>query len=140
MNMNKPIREGFVAEEEKDKQPRAAPPPHMEDPLPPEPEKAKEKWPVVVKLMHKEITGNNGEMLDRLEFRQPRGGDINRYGNPCRVNQEGDVVIDERKMHYVMSALCGVLPPLLEAMDPRDWNSCAYRLRDFFLPDLRGWL
>ena len=133
----RPMREGFVEQDEV-KVPRAAPPPHMEDPPPPPEERSAadflkaEKWPVVVKLLHKQITNNNGEMINQLEFRQPRGGDINRYGNPCRINQEGDVVIDERKMHYVMAALCGVLPPMLEAMDPRDWNSCAYRLRDFF--------
>jgi hypothetical protein len=133
----KTLREGFVKEEEK--VPRTAPPPVLEEP-PQEVEAVKEKWPIVVKLIHKPIPDNSGSIIDRLEFRQPRGGDINRYGNPCRVNQDGDVVIDERKMHYVMSALCGILPPLLEAMDPRDWNSCAYRLRDFFLPDLRAWL
>jgi hypothetical protein len=140
------VREGFQPEPlVQEKAPKAAPPPHMEEPPAPE-EKSpadllrSDRWPVVVKLLHKSIPNNDGVLVDQLEFRQPRGGDINRYGNPCRINQEGDVVIDERKMHYVMSALCGILPPLLEAMDPRDWNSCAYRLRDFFLPDLRAWL
>jgi hypothetical protein len=52
---------------------------------------------------------------------------------------DGEIIIEERKMTYIMGALCGILPPLLEQMDPRDWNSCAYRLRKFFLPDLRGW-
>jgi hypothetical protein len=145
----RPIREGFQeakpAEEQKEPKfsQRAAPPPHMEE-SPAAEERSEplrtDKWPIVVKLIHKPIPNSNGEIVDRLEFRQPRGGDINRYGNPCRINQEGDVVIDERKMHYVMAALSGVLPPTLEAMDPRDWNSCAYRLRDFFLPDLRSWL
>lgn len=138
----KPIREGFVDPDKDRVAARAAPPPHMEDPPPQDGglDSSKEVWPVVVKLIHKSITTPEGEIMDRLSFRQPRGGDINRYGNPCRVNQEGDVIIDERKMHYIMSALCGVLPPVLESMDPRDWNSCAYRLRDFFLPDLRAWL
>jgi hypothetical protein len=98
-----------------------------------------EHWPIVVKLMYKPIKDERNNTLTELSFREPRGGDINRYGNPCRINQEGDVVIDERKMHYIMSALCGVLPPMLEMLDPRDWNSCAYRLRNFFLPDLRSW-
>jgi hypothetical protein len=136
----RPVREGFV-DPSQEKAPRAAPPPHMEEsPVQDPVSEPKEVWPVVVRLIHKKISNNEGEVVDRLSFRQPRGGDINRYGNPCRVNQEGDVVIDERKMHYIMAALSGILPPLLEAMDPRDWNSCAYRLRDFFLPDLRAWL
>jgi hypothetical protein len=42
-------------------------------------------------------------------------------------------------MMRVMAALSGVLLPLLEPMDTRDWNSCAYRLRNFFLPDLGAW-
>jgi Phage tail assembly chaperone proteins, E, or 41 or 14 len=138
----RPLREGFQPEEPPEKIPRAAPPPHMEDPPVQDggAEPLAEKWPIIVKLIHKKIANQEGELLDRLSFRQPRGGDINRYGNPCRVNQEGDVVIDERKMHYIMAALSGILPPMLEQMDPRDWNSCAYRLRDFFLPDLRAWL
>jgi hypothetical protein len=154
MNVATPImREGFVeaqrpgaatarpAEEKEKKPPPTMPAPEMEEP--PGPDAAdfmKEQWPIVVRLLHKKIANNTGELVDHLSFREPRGGDINRYGNPCRVNREGDVVIDERKMHYVMAALCNVLPPMLDAMDPRDWNSCAYRLRDFFLPDLRAWL
>ena len=144
--MDKPsVREGFVLtgkadEEQRKQQARAAPPPELEEPPPQDDEPFKESWPIRVKLIHGTVANNVGEQVEVLEFRQPRGGDINRYGNPCRVNREGDVVIDERKMHYIMAALCGILPPLLEQMDPRDWNSCAYRLRDFFLPDLRAWL
>jgi hypothetical protein len=122
-----------------EKTPRPAPPPVLEEPPRPEEKPFGTSWPIVVKLLHKKIANNNGELVDALIFREPRGGDINRYGNPCRINQDGDVVIDERKMSYVMAALCGILPPMLENMDTRDWNSCAYRLRDFFLPDLRAW-
>ena len=99
----------------------------------------KEIWPVKVKLLYKSIRTEEGELLHELSFREPTGGDINRYGNPIRVNQEGDVIIDERKMMVMMSALTGVFQPFLETMDPRDWNSCAYRLRGFFLPDLSAW-
>ena len=72
-----------------------------------------------------------------MSLREPRAGDINRYGNPVRVNQDGDVIIDERKMTYMMAALSGILPPFIEEMDPRDWNSCAYRLRAFFSCPIR---
>jgi hypothetical protein len=103
------------------------------------PEIVQTTWPIVVKLLYKPIMNDKGQMVDELSFREPRGGDINRYGNPCRLNQEGEIMIEERKMHWIMAALSGILPPLLEAMDPRDWNSCAYRLRGFFLPDTRAW-
>lgn len=99
----------------------------------------REVWPIRVKLLHKAVRDNKGNEVRELSFREPTGADINRYGNPVRVNQDGDIVIDERKMTWIMSALSGILTPMLERMDPRDWNSAAYRLRGFFLPDPAAW-
>lgn len=144
-----PFREGFV-DPNQQQPPAAMPPPELE-PSPVELETdtpaaatvtdiVQDTWPVVVRLLYKPLVIPGGPTYTELSFREPRGGDINRYGNPCRVNQEGDVLIEERKMHYIMAALSGVLPPYLEMLDPRDWNSCAYRLRHFFAPDPRAWL
>jgi len=134
--MNKPTRhEGFVEAEpvvEPNEQP-AAPAEEIPEGRP------AEEWPVKVKLLHRPIRGVKGEMIHELSFREPTGGDINRYGNPCHVNQEGDVVILERKMSTMMAALSGVLPPMIDLLDPRDWASAAYRLRGFFLPDPASW-
>jgi hypothetical protein len=107
-------------------------------PVPPDPEE-KETWPVKVKLLHKKVRNMKGEMVSELSFREPTGGDINRYGNPCQVDQYGDVIILDRKMITMMAVLSGILQPFLEAMDPRDYNSCAYRLRGFFIPDPAAW-
>lgn len=96
-------------------------------------------WPITVQLLYKSIKNDKGEEVNSLTFREPRAGEINRIGNPTRMLWDGEIIIEERKMTYIMGALCGILPPLLEMMDPRDWNSCAYRLRKFFLPDLRAW-
>jgi hypothetical protein len=96
-----------------------------------------ELWPIVVKLTFKPIRNNRGEVVNELSFREPKGGDINRYGNPVRMNSQGDWVIEERKMHYVMAALSDILPPFLDQMDPRDWNFAAYELMRFFLPSRR---
>ena len=158
--MNKPApREGFVADTIEDdvvvtpprQQQRVEPQParpqprqqrtetQQPKPAAPPPLQDKEMWPVKVRLLYKPVRTEDGEMLHELSFREPTGGDINRYGNPIRVNQDGDVIIDERKMMVMMSALTGVFQPFLETMDPRDWNSCAYRLRGFFLPDLSAW-
>ena len=109
------------------------------EPPAPDQEPEKETWPITVKLLHKKIRGPKGEMVSELTFREPTGGDINRYGNPCMVNQDGDVVIIERKMTTIIAVLSGVLQPFIEGMDPRDWNSCAYRLRGFFIPDPAAW-
>lgn len=147
MNVN-PKREGFVDDQVKPEpeiispsggKTRAMPPPEIE-PSPAElPPLEQDEWPIVVKLLYRPIRNNRGEDIKEVSLREPRAGDINRYGNPIRVNQDGDVIIDERKMTYMIAALSGVLPPFIEEMDPRDWNSCAYRLRRFFLPDPAAW-
>jgi hypothetical protein len=98
-----------------------------------------EDWPITVQLLYRPVKNDKGEEVWNLTFREPRASEINRIGNPTRMLWDGEIIIEERKMTYIMGALCGILPPLLEAMDPRDWNSCAYRLRKFFLPDLRAW-
>jgi hypothetical protein len=136
--MNKPIREGFVAEEPVDP-PADAPAIESAAPEPTPFERVAETWPIKVKLIHKPIRDNKGNELRELSFRQPTGGDINRYGMPVRIDMDGDVQMDEKKMTLMMTALTGVMTPFLEAMDPRDWSSCAYRLRNFFLPDPAAW-
>ena len=99
----------------------------------------REEWPVTVQLLYRPIRNDKGEEVWSLTFREPRASEINRIGNPTRMLWVGEIFIEERKMTYIMASLCGILEPLIEAMDPRDWNSCAYRLRKFFLPDLRAW-
>jgi hypothetical protein len=132
----KPFREGFVAPDgDKDRHAEPA----LEPSPAPVPEVPAETWPITVKLLHKPIRNNTNEMVKELILREPTGGDINRYGNPVRFNNEGEMLIDERKMTLVIAALSGILPPFIEMMDPRDWNSVAYRLRVFFLPDPAAW-
>jgi hypothetical protein len=131
-----PKREGFI--DPSAKSPVAGNGPVIDRP-PQEVLPALDTWPIRVKLLHKPVRNNQGDLVHELVFREPTGGDINRYGNPCRVNVDGEVVIDEQKMMRVIAALSGILPPFLDAMDPRDWNSCAYRLRNFFLPEVAAW-
>jgi hypothetical protein len=145
MNVS-PKREGFVDEQQPAApKPRPVAPPIIE-PSPAEtateadaPLHLQAQWPIVIKLLYRPIRNTRGEEVKEVRMREPRAGDINRYGNPIRVNQEGDVVIDERKMTFMIAALTDILPPFIEEMDPRDWNSCAYRLRRFFLPDPAAW-
>jgi len=130
-----PRREGFIDADAKE-----AVDPVLRETQLTEQAKPESEWPIRVKLVHKPIRNNKNELVNELSFREPTGGDINRYGNPVRIDMNGDVIIDERKMSMMMGSLAGVLTPFLEAMDPRDWNSCAYRLRSFFLPDPEAWL
>jgi hypothetical protein len=138
--MNKPNkREGFVSSTEPVDESPSGPVIDHEPATADAPSVVEEAWPVKVKLMHKPIRGPKGNMIQELSFREPTGGDINRYGNPCMVDQNGDVVILDRKMTTMIAVLSGVLQPFIETMDPRDWNSCAYRLRGFFIPDPAAW-
>jgi hypothetical protein len=128
--MNQPIRrEGFQQDVERPQQARPAP-------AAPAPAAAAEVWPIKVKLLHKALRDpSEPEDIRELSFRQPTAGDINRCGNPCRIDGNGDLQIDERKMTLIMAQLSGVLSPILEQMDARDWATCRWRLQNFFLPD-----
>jgi hypothetical protein len=137
--MNKQAnREGFVKADPLPETPDPAAGPIIDNEPDDVVEQPKEVWPVKVRLLHRGVR-QGAETVHELTFREPTGGDINRCGNPCHVNQDGDVIILERKMTTMMSQLSGILPPFIEAMDPRDWNSCAYRLRGFFIPDPTAW-
>ena len=131
--MERPRREGFIEVPDAEAARPAPPAP------PPAPVDRVDEWPVRVKLLHKQVRNNRNEPVDELVFREPTAGDINRYGNPCRIGIDGEVLFDEQKMLRVIAALSGILLPNLEQMDPRDWNSCAYRLRSFFLPEVAAW-
>jgi hypothetical protein len=139
-------REGFVQEDDEPVRPapkvveaKVEPPP----PPVPEPEEAGifvTKWPMRIKLMHRPIRDEKNQEISVISFREPTGSDINRYGAPVRLSADGQFDIDDRKMAAMMSALSGHLLPILERMDPRDWQSCAYRLRLYFQPDTSGWI
>ena len=133
--MNAPVaKEGFQRADPVAPQAAPASEPASAPPAP-KVEEYKETWPIKVKLIHKPIRDQNDRELKELSFREPTAGDINRYGNPVRLTDDYDAVIDERKMTLIMANLSGVLSPMLDKMDPRDWNSCADRLRTFFLPE-----
>lgn len=152
--MNKPMREGFVEDEPFDDDPdrvieskRLDPPSVVEDSVGIDDE-ALPEWPLTIKLIHKPITRGRGEEINELTFREPTAMDIIRCGgNPCRIEiidlPSGQVafypMIDDVKMMRVMANLSGMLEPQLQKMDPRDYNSCAHRLRRFFLPEQGVW-
>jgi hypothetical protein len=139
--MNKPVREGFVDDKQLAEVEAAQPERPADTPsdAPAQIVLIPEKWPVTVKLLRKPVRNAKNELVSELTFREPTGRDITRYGNPVHIDQTGEAKIDEQKMTLIISGLSGTLLPFIEAMDPRDWNSCAYRLRGFFLPDPAAW-
>jgi hypothetical protein len=149
------MREGFIAGDSQapPPMPRSRPPQPQQalSPPPSEPQvvdvaadeltaavtppvEEQEKWPLHVKLKHRQILGNKRELLSEIVFREPTAADIIQCGNPVFMTDAG-ARFDERKMTMMMAQLSGVIRPLLDSMHPRDWNSCAYRLFPFFLPD-----
>ena len=139
--MNKPIRrEGFQPEATKPA--AAAPEPQADAPEDQEQQEQQsivETWPITVKLLNKPIRNNKNEEIREISFREPTGGDINRCGNPVRLGENLEILMDEKKMTLMIAALSGILSPNIDRMDPRDWCSCAYRLRGFFLPNFAAW-
>lgn len=122
-------------------QPSAPEPPASgELPAPVNLEPRKETWPIKVRLIHKPTRDAKNQPTSELSFREPTGKDINECGNPVRLDNNFEAIIDERKMSLMMSQLAGIHHPFIEALDPRDWNSCAYRLRGFFVPSMEGWV
>lgn len=152
--MNRPEREGFVAAEkiddDEDEQAAAATAAAQptEEEAPPPVEELLDEWPLTIKLLHRQVETRPGMSVDELTFREPAAGDLMRAGgNPCKVEivemGGGRVtwqpVIDDAKMLRLMASLSGVLEPYLQRMDPRDYASCAHRLRRFFLPEQGIW-
>lgn len=132
--MNKPEREGFVDDEPVEELTKAP------IPVPELPE-----WPLVIPLRHKPIKRSEVDIVSELKFREPTAFDLIKCGgNPCRLEVSemltGNRVvyswtIDDSRMMRLMANLCGVLEPQLQRMDPRDYATCAYKLRYFFIPD-----
>jgi hypothetical protein len=131
------MREGFVEDQPIDDVDDTTKIPAVTDAPSPPPE----EWPITVRLLHKQVRNNAGEMVSELHFREPTANDIARAGgNPCRLDGNLDPIIDDAKMLRIMAHLSGVMEPFLQRMDPRDYNSCAYRLRNFFLPEAAAWV
>jgi len=144
----KPTREGFVEDEPVTDDQVTGATQAIEPAEPEPPVEDIPDWPMVIKLLHKPIQKNRNEMIDEITFREPTAMDIIRCGgNPCRIEitevSGGQViynpVIDDMKMMRLMANLSGMLEPQLQKMDPRDYVSCAHRLRRFFLPEQGIW-
>jgi hypothetical protein len=84
----------------------------------------------------------NGDEVNELKFREPTAGDIERVGsNPVNIEQIGEsgklkVTFDSKAMSHMMSILAAVPPSTIRQMHPKDWNTAAWELASFFMPDL----
>lgn len=93
--------------------------------------------PVKVAL-RKAITAHGEEVMS-IEFREPTGADIENYGNPVNIDFASSppkISFDERKMAQMMAGLAGVPPSSIRQMHPKDWNTAAWSVAGFFVPDM----
>lgn len=93
----------------------------------------------IVQTLRKPIIAN-GDEVNELTFREPTAADIERVGNPVNIDMlSGEipkVTFDARAMTQMLALLAMVPPSTIRQMHPRDWNSAAWQLASFFLPDL----
>jgi hypothetical protein len=81
----------------------------------------------------------NGEEVKELKFREPTAGDIDRAGNPVLLDMFSDppkITFDAKAMTTMMAALAAVPPSTIKQMHPKDWNTAAWQLAGFFMPEL----
>jgi len=96
--------------------------------------------PLVVKL-RKPIKLGSEETITELTFREPTASDIERCGNPVEIDFFGGgdtpkMSFNAKSMSAMMSVLAAVPPSTIKKMATRDWNSAAWTLASFFLPDM----
>lgn len=114
--------------------------------MPEEEKKTEEKkdeikvGPVVVKLSFP--IEANGETLNEISFREPTAADIELCGNPVCLDwsHSGPTAspkpyFDAKVMTHMMSVLAAVPPSSIRKMKTRDWNTAAWGLAGFFMPD-----
>jgi hypothetical protein len=93
----------------------------------------------LVMVLRKPVTAN-GEEVSQLTFREPTAGDIEQVGNPVLLDfLSGDnpkATFDAKAMTQMMSRLAMVPPSTIRAMHPRDWNTAAWNLASFFMPEM----
>jgi hypothetical protein len=81
----------------------------------------------------------NGEEVKELKFREPTAGDIDRAGNPVLLDMFSDppkITFDAKAMTSMMAALAAVPPSTIKQMHTKDWNTAAWQLAGYFMPEL----
>lgn len=112
-------------------QPAAAPP--QPAPQPPLQEEVK---PIEI-VLRRPIVAHDGERKS-LVLREPTVRDIEKFGLPVSLDfSKGtpNPTFDPQRMTQMLAMLANVTPREIQALDPRDWTSCAWAVAPFFVPD-----
>ena len=79
----------------------------------------------------------HGDMVKKLTFRRPTGGDIMALGDNYPIHIDwttGLIRPNPPAMGEMMSTLAQVPPSTIKALDAEDWSTCAHALMGFFPP------
>lgn len=79
----------------------------------------------------------HGEMLKKMTFRKPTGGDLMAMGTgyPIIIDwSTGGMMPNPAVMGQMMSQLAAVPPSTIKAMSAEDFSTCAFKLMRFFPP------
>lgn len=111
----------------------------MADEVKPDPKPVNGATTDVVVILRKPVIAH-GDEVKELRFREPTAADIELCGNPVNIDFiSGDtpkMTFNEKAMSRMMSTLAAVPPSTIKQMHTRDWNSAAWNLASFFMPDL----
>lgn len=90
--------------------------------------------------LREKIPNQDGDLVDEISFRKPRGGDIMRCGYPVKFVPGQDIetaTLDAVNAAKMLSALSGIPLSMIERMDPNDMTDCAWGIAGFFIPGFR---
>jgi len=97
------------------------------------------EWPKKLTL-RKAVHGGDGTEVMELSFREPTVDDIQRCGDPCRIDYFGGeppkVIYNDNAVSAMMSTLAAVPPSTIKAMHLKDWKNARLLLTVPFLEDL----
>jgi hypothetical protein len=81
----------------------------------------------------------HGEAVKELVVREPTGMDIMRAGNPVLIDfnmTPPQVSFDAPKMRAMIATLCSVPTSTVDKLSAKDWNTVAWGVASFFIPDM----
>jgi hypothetical protein len=92
----------------------------------------------IVIVLRKAVIAH-GDEVKELRFREPTAGDIEKCGNPVNIDffsGKPKMTFNEVAMSAMMSQLAAVPPSTIRSLNTKDWNTAAWELASFFMPDL----
>lgn len=95
------------------------------------------EWPKILKL-RKPVIANGDEVME-LSFREPTPADIERCGDPVRIDfftgAEAKLIYNDVAVSAMMSTLAAVPPSTIKQMALKDWKNGRLLLTIPFLED-----